>query len=202
LQAINFGYTPDHLSVITTSLPFAKYDTLPKIFELGDVLFPRLRAIPGVEGVTPLLIPPFIGPNVWQVRFQMEGQGPSAAATNPLVPIEAGGLDYFRTLGIRVERGHGFSPPRDPGAAPEVVVSDGVARRFWPGEDPIGKRIRLPDFADSGWRTIVGVVPDLHLRSLRDATPMIFLRWRQSFWQGTFAVRTRGTLASVLPALR
>jgi len=66
----------------------------------------------------------------------------------------------------------------------------------------VGARIRLPDASDSAWRTIVGVVKDIRFRSLRDPTPMLFLRWRQMFWQGTLAVRTTGTLGSVLPALR
>lgn len=202
LQQLNLGYQPEHLSVITTSLPWAKYDTMPKVMALGEALLPRMRAIPGVEAVTPILIPPFIGPNVWQVPFQIDGQAPSDAQKNPLVPIEAGDLDYFRTFGIRIERGHGFSPPNGPGAPTEVVVSSGVAHRFWPGEDAVGKRIRLSGFPDSGWRTIVGVVDDIHFRSLRDGTPMLFLRWRQAYWQGTFAVRTKGQLSAVLPALR
>jgi predicted permease len=202
LQHLDLGYRPDHLSVITTSLSWTKYDSLPQVLALGDALLPRFRAIPGIEAVTPILIPPFIGPNVWQAKIQMEGQAPSDADKNPLVPIEVGNLDYFRTMGIAIERGHGFSPPNGPGAPPEVVISDAVARRFWPGEDPIGRRIRLRGFPDSGLRSIVGVVKDIHFRSLREGTPTLFLRWRQTAWQATFAVRTRGALSAVLPAIR
>ena len=202
LQQLNLGYRPDHLSVVTTSLAWAEYDTLPQVLALGDALLPRFQAIPGVEAVTPILIPPFIGPNVWQVNFQMEGQGPSDVAKNPLVPMEVGDLNYFRTLGIVIERGHGFSPPSGPGAPSEVIISDGVARRFWPGEDPLGRRIRFHYFPDSGWRTIVGVVRDIRFRSLREQTPTLFLQWRQTAWQGTFAVRTKGPLSAVLPAFR
>jgi putative ABC transport system permease protein len=202
LQRVDLGYRADHLSVISISFPAEKYDTTPKINALGEALFPRIRAIPGVTAVTPVLIPPFIGPNVWQLNFVVEGQSVSEADKNPLVPVEAGDVDYFRTFGIPIIQGRGFSVPDGPGAPLEVVVSDGVARRFWPGQNPVGKRIRFHKLPDSTWRTVVGVVADIHFRSLREPTPMVFMRWQQSFWQGLFAVRTRASLGAALPSIR
>ena len=76
-----------------------------------------------------------------------------------------------------------------------------MARRLWPGQDAIGKRLRLPgDVAE--WRTVVGIAGDIRFRRLREPTPTMYLPWRQLITFGTFAVRTRGDLGSVLPAMR
>jgi predicted lysophospholipase L1 biosynthesis ABC-type transport system permease subunit len=82
-------------------------------------------------------------------------------------------------------------------------VSESVARRFWSGEDPIGKRIRLlPMYGMNGWRTVVGVTRDTHLRSLRETTPTVYLPWHQSTWQTYFAVRSSGDPAVLVPLAR
>jgi putative ABC transport system permease protein len=201
LQEINLGFTADHLSFFTISMPAAAIDSQPRAFALGDELLPRLRTIPGVTAVTPVMIPPLLGPNVMAWRFEAEGRSPSEGDAMPMIPVDGGGPDLFRVLGVPIVRGHGFSAPDGPGAPEEAVVTETVARQFWPGQDPIGKMLRA-GAGDSGWRAVVGVVPDLHIRSLKEPTPMVFLRWRQSFWQGWLAVRTTGTLASVLPAIR
>ena len=127
--------------------------------------------------------------------------------------MEVAGPDYFHTFDIPILRGRGFVDTDREGAPDVVVVSESVARQAWPGEDPIGKRIRVsppanpspatrasPYFVQYDWRTVVGVVPDTHFRTLRDAAPMLYVPWRQfDGWQGAFAVRTRGGDAS-LPA--
>lgn len=199
LQRLDLGLEPSHLAFFALSLPSSGYDSEEKVYELGDAVFARLRDMPGVVSATPVIIPPFIGANVWQWPFQTEGQSDAEARDNPAIAVEAGDADYFRTLGIPLLRGPGFSRVADPGAPREAVVSESAARRLWPGQDPVGKRIR---YDTTGWRTVVGVVPDLHFRTLRDATPTIILRWRQSFWQGNVAVRTTRDFARVLPAIR
>jgi predicted permease len=199
LQRLDLGLEASHLAFFAVALPASIDDTADRFFPLGDALFPRLRAVPGIAAATPVIIPPFIGANVWQRPFQAEGQSPSEARDNPAIAMEAGNADYFRTLGIPLLRGSGFSSVADPGGPLEAVVSESVARRLWPGVDPIGKRIQ---YDSTGWRTVVGVTPDLHFRTLRDATPTVVLRWRQNFWQGNVAVRTTRDFASVLPAIR
>ena len=202
LQQLNLGYRPDHLGFFAVALPLEMIDSQPRVLAFGNAALPRLKALPGIATVTPIILQPFFGPNVFQWSFELEGQAPSEAAKNPPVPTEAGDADYFRTFGIPIVRGRGFSPQDGPHAPLEVVVSQDAAQRFWPGQDPIGKRIRYAFLPDSTWRTVVGVASDVHLRLLREATPTVFLRWRQSFWQGIFAVRTTGTLASEAPAIR
>jgi predicted permease len=159
--------------------------------------------MPTVTSATPILIPPLLGPNVWQTRFESEGQTEADAAAGPAVPVEVGGTDFFRTFGIPLIHGRPFRKTDIEGAPLVVVVSESVARRYWPGEDPIGKRLQLlPIYGMNGWRTVVGLTPDTHLRSLRETTPTVYFPWHQFTWQTYFAVRSSGDPAALVPLAR
>ena len=93
--------------------------------------------------MTPTLIPPLVGENVFISRFDKEGQSPSDIATNPFLPELSGGKDYFRTFGTRLLSGRTFSDADRENTAPVAIVSEMVAKKMWPGENPIGKRIRF-----------------------------------------------------------
>src|SRR5207248_1971810 len=81
-----------------------------------------------------------------------------------------------------------------------AVVTQTIANRFWPGEDPIGKQVRQA--AGSPVITVVGLVGDFHFREHRQATPMLIRPYRQDFAQGNLVIRTQGALATLLPAIR
>ena len=202
LERVDLGYDADRLSIVELAVPFAKYDSDQKIFAMFDDLYGRLRAVPGVTALTPVLYAPFLGANFMQVTPVLEGQAETAVDANPPVPLEGGGTEYFRTFGIPVLHGRGFLPGDREGAPKIVVVSEAVARRLWPGQDPVGKRLRFLGGDRRDWRTVVGVAGDIRFRRLKEATPTIYLPWHQLITFGTFAVRTRDALASVLPAVR
>jgi predicted permease len=198
------GYDANHLSILTFTWSARKADSTGNLLELSDRLMHRVEAIPGVAAATPIVIPPLLGTGVWQWRFDKDGQSAAEAAANPTIPVETGGPDYFKTFGIPIIRGRAFNSSDREKAPAVLIVSESVARRFWPGENPIGKRLRTANIPDGGppWRTVVGEVPDTHLRSLRDASPTVYFPWLQSTWQGYFAIRSAIPLASLLPALR
>ncbi len=202
LEGLDLGYRADGLSFFQVTFSMARFDTEAKYTALIDRVYTRLRDVPGVAALTPVLIPPFLGPNVWTWRPDLWEQSPTEAERNPLVPVETGGTDYFRTLGISIVGGRGFLESDRQGAPQVAVVSEAAARRLWPGEDPIGKRLRYGVLDSTQWRTVVGVARDIHYRSLRDATPTIFLPWRQSITQGMFAVRITGDRDAVFMAIR
>ena len=202
LEGMDLGYRADGLSFFQVTFSTARFDTEDKYTALIDRVYTRLRDVPGITALTPVLIPPFLGPNVWTWHPELWEQSPAEADRNPLVPVEMGGADYFRTLGIPIVRGRGFLES-DRREAPQVlVVSEAAARRLWPGENPIGKRLRYGVLDSTQWRTVVGVASDIRYRSLRDATPTIFLPWRQSITQGMFAVRITGDRDAVFAAIR
>jgi len=152
--------------------------------------------------VTQMLVPPFMGTGIFIGRLDREGQTPEEMKSNPAYPVEAGGADYFRVYGIPILRGRAFTEADDEKAENVAVVSQSAAQKLWPNEDPIGKRIHFWSADSTTLRTVVGIAGDMHYRSLRESTAEIYLPWKQSYWQGSFAIRTNGKLASVLPALR
>ena len=208
LQGLSLGYDPNHLSLLSVAFPPSLYaDAKGKVDQnrlnaLGDQLAPVYRAIPGVTGVAQMLVPPFFGTGIFIGRLDREGQTPEEMKSNPAYPMEAGGADYFRVYGIPILRGRAFTEADNEKAENVAVVSESAAQKLWPNENPIGKRIHFWSADSTTLRTVVGVAGDMHYRSLRESTAEIYLPWKQSYWQGSFAIRTTGTLASVLPALR
>lgn len=78
-----------------------------------------------------------------------------------------------------------------------------MAQRFWPGQNPVGKRLRIPgDTSANVWHTVVGEAGDIRYRDLRLATPSVYVPWRQLFFQGVVAVRSSARLEALLPDLR
>lgn len=207
LERQDLGLTSDHLAILHYTWNARRYGTLGKMIELGSQIDDRLRAIPGVAAATPILMPPLLGMNVWHGRMQREGESAEEANRNPGVVWEVAGPDYFKTFGIPIVRGRGFSDDLQTSGPYEAVISESMARQYWPGEDPIGKRINNPflpidSIAVAGNATVVGVVPDAHLRSVRETAPTVFFPSSQSYWQGYFAIRTNVDVAALQQALR
>ena len=140
--------------------------------ELAD----RVRAIPGVRsaGFTSYL--PLAGTdNNWS--FFIEGRPPDPPGvynSTDYRPVTAG---YFETIGIPIERGRSFDDRDDEDHPLVVAINETMARQFWPNENPVGKRLK---FGDEHWRTIVGVVGDVHHQGLAIApAPEMYIPWGQ-----------------------
>ena len=202
LEHLDLGYTPDHLSLVELTLPGdrLRYSQPAKAFAVYDALSPALAALPGVKSITPVILPPFTGKNVMTALVEAEGQTADQVRTNPQLPIEVGGPEYFKTLGITLERGRGFLASDREDAPRVLILSAAAARYYWPGAEALGKRIRFE--GDTIWRTVVGVARDIHYRSMREATPTVFIPWRQFWWTGTVAMRTTTSAAALTPAIR
>jgi putative ABC transport system permease protein len=200
LETLNLGYRTDHLILVGVINSMKHVETLSDVLALYDRIAPHLRAVPGVTAMTPVELPPFFGPNVFTGAWEAEGQTEAQTDATPNIPIESGGSEYFRTLGIPIIRGRGFVDADRENAPQVAVVSQSVARMFWQDQDPVGKRLRFRH--DTVWRTVVGVAGDIHYRVLREATPTVFLPFRQYFWQGGFVLRSSLTPAALLPSIR
>jgi predicted permease len=202
LTHVQLGYEPEHLSVVTLAKPvdIEKEGWWGPMGELYDRVAPELQAVTGVVSLTPVNFVPFQGPEMFNVRWILPGQTDAEASANPLIPFEIGGPNYFKTLGIPILRGRGFLDADAADAPPVVVVSQSVAQRFWPGENPVGKQLRLGSVALP--YTVVGEAGDIRYRLLRRATPTVYLPWRQVYFQGYVAIRTTAPLATLLPQLQ
>ena len=133
-------------------------------------------------------------------RLMAAGQSEGETAANPWVGQDFVGPEYFAAMGLSILRGRGFTDADREGSPNVAVVTQSIAKRLWPGEDPIGKQVRQA--AGSPVITVVGLVGDIHFREHRQATPMIFRPYRQGLAQGTLVVRTHGQLGVLLPAIR
>ncbi len=203
LQRIDLGYRANHLSLLWLAVPVLRNDGEARFTALLDRVPPALHALPGVSAITPVEAAPFFGPQVFNAPWEVEGRSSSKASENPRIPIEAGGPEYFRAFEIPLLRGRGFLDTDRENTPTVAVVSEGAARLLQLGAEPIGQRIRMAGDTSAGaWRTVVGMAGDIRFRSLREATPTIYLPARQYFSQGVFAVRTIGPLAGLLPAMR
>jgi putative ABC transport system permease protein len=206
LQSQDTGFEREPVSVLWYSWNARKDSSQEKLIALGDRVRRRVRAIPGVTAATQMVAPPMLGNGVWQLPYEADGQTPEEAAANPRVPTDMVGPEFFKTFGVRLLRGRAFTERDDASSALVAIVSESVARRFWPGRDALGQRIRLPGAlgltGGEGWRTVVGVAHDTHFRLLREASPMVFLPSLQGYWQGSIAIRSTTDLQALLPALR
>jgi predicted permease len=210
LERQDTGFVSDHVSVFWYSWNALRVNTDTEMVALGDRVARRVRAIPGVHAATQMVAPPMLGNGVWRVRFQREGDPESDIDKTPSFPVEMAGSGFFDTFRIPILRGRAFTDDDRRTSPLVVIVSESAARELWPGQDALGKRVRLPGLkpapgallADGDWRTVVGIARDAHMRTLREASPLVYLPSLQGYWQGNIAIRSTANVSALLPALR
>lgn len=206
LAGLPLGYRTEGVHVMELGIDRRGLTGPSELADLLEGVFQALRATPEVEAVTPLMARPFTGDGgVYRTVPYVDGRaGPGDDVAGPAVPLESGGVELFRTLGIPILRGRAFEESDREDAPNVAVVSLDLAERLWPDGEAVGERIRLSLGRDEWW-TVVGVAGDTRFRSLRETTPTIYLPWRQfqilpMAW--TVAVRSGGESERVVPVLR
>jgi putative ABC transport system permease protein len=112
-------------------------------------------------------------------------------------------VGYFEAIGTPILRGRSFLPSDAPGATPVVVIDETVAAQYWPGADPIGKRIRTDESGREPWLTVIGVAQNVKHESLRERPNFELYRamLQTPSWTSYLVIRTRAT-ESLIPSLR
>lgn len=167
--------------------------------ELLTELLQRLEALPGVTAASAQLNRPLAAHDGFDALVQLEGQSPEEAGENPWVNLEAVTPGYLPTFGPTLRRGRFFSDRDTRDSRPVAVVNRTLAKRFWPGRDAVGRRLRLagPEWP---WIEVVGVVEDLRYRHLTDLRPDLLLPASQSPWRPPhLALRMSGGAAEAAP---
>ena len=154
--SVQLGFEPRELVSAQLFLPSPTYEDHDKLVTLFDALLPKLQAMPGVEKAAIAANPPLM--TGWQSGFLAEGQPEPPPGQGPSAEVGVVTPDYFATIGTPLLRGRTFSPNDTKDTPPVMIIDQGVAERWFPGQDPIGKRIRINN---NVWRTVVGVVPHL-----------------------------------------
>jgi predicted permease len=177
LQRVDPGINPRNVITFELGLPDVRYDTKQQI-AFYSRLQERLAALPGVEAASAVTPLPLSSSNM-SISFEIEGH-PVPRGERPSSAYRAVSLDYFRAMGIRLVKGRDFNAHDDHDAPPVIIVNEAYAERFFPGEDPVGKRVRPGISVETGrsptWREIVGVVSNVRHRSLNsDFTPEYYI---------------------------
>jgi predicted permease len=205
LQSVDMGLAADRLVLAELDLPRERYADPARRRTFHDEVVARVGAAPGIESVTPLNVPPFAGATGWDVpRFTAEGQTADRVALNPSLNLEAIFPSYFSTLGVAIVRGRAFTPADRDGAPRVAIVSDTVAAAAWPGEEPIGKRLKFGDLdSPEEWLTVVGVAGTTRYRELVTPRPTLYVPAEQLIISGgRLAIRTVAAPALVATVLR
>jgi predicted permease len=204
LQRAELSLDPSHLLIGELALQSELLASPEKQRAMLKQLMPQLKAIPGVRAVSPVVAVPFSGAAGWDGKPTAEGQSSEEAAANPMLNMEVVAPEYFATLGVPVLRGRIFTDQDREDASPVVVVSQSAAQHYWPGDDPLGKRLIMGADSDRVV-TVIGVVPDTRYRDLREARPSVYFPLDQSFFPfapTSLAIRTESHSSESITAIR
>jgi putative ABC transport system permease protein len=177
LGRVDTGMRTERLFTASVGLPAAAYPKPENIIAFFDRLMPRIRAIPGVESATVVWPLPLSG-SINASSFDIE-ESPAPEGLQPSSVMRMVGADYFKTIGTPVRQGRGFEATDQFNSLPVVIVNEEFVRKFFPGQNVIGKRIK-PSWSVGNekalMRTIVGVVGNVKYRSLGgEFTPEVYL---------------------------
>ena len=205
LQKVPAGFDPTNVTTARVALPDTNYGKPQQAGDFYKKLLDRLAAFPGVQSVAAAWWIPLSGSEIG-FNFDVE-EHPMAAGQQPIAEVNVVTPDYFRTMRVPIRRGRAFTDRDDRNATPVAIVSENFAKQYFPGEDPIGKRITPNGSVDPGKppvREIVGVVADMHLISLRLAPkPQIYIPHQQFAIQSvSIFVRSQMSESALMSSLR
>jgi predicted permease len=193
LQNVDMGMTTDRLVFAELDPPRQRFSDDNVRRQFFEDVTARLSTVPGIDSITPLNVQPFAGALGWEVpRFTAEGQTADDVARNPALNFEAVYEPYFSTLGVTMVRGRAFKADDRAGATRVAIVSENVAAETWPGQDPIGKRLKYGAVdSQRPWLTVVGVAGNTRYRELATPRPTLYIPAAQFMNSaGRLAIRT------------
>lgn len=196
-----YGFDPDRVTAATIPLPSSRYDTPESRVAFQRQFEERLHALPEVAEVAMTSqLPTRVGE---RNGFSIQGRPWASEEATPFVLTAGVSDDYFGVLRIPLRDGRTFSPADHLDAPPVVVISEAMARRYWPQGNAVGARIRMGPDPEAPWMEVVGVVGDVRndLAAARPE-PMAYTSLRQAPWGDTYLLRTARDPAGMADAVR
>src|SRR6266496_370856 len=162
LQHVDLGFKSDNLLTVKMILPASKYSEYRQRIAFVDQVLERVKILPGVLSAGTTTNIPLEREIAYDSVFSVEGRSPPNPNDVPITSHRLVSPDYLKTLGVTLIKGRLIDETDRAGKPPVVVISEELAREAWPGEDPLGKRIkRVRPNQDFLWMTVVGVVKDV-----------------------------------------
>jgi predicted permease len=201
LQAADLGFRPAGLLTIRTTLPVVKYPDETARQAFYDGVLRRVTALPGVESAAYASMLPFLS----------QGNTSGFAIENKVVEqtqdvvFRAGTTAHLQTLDVQLVEGRILDERDAPGAPPVTVINETFARLYWPGESPLGARVRFGGEA-APWRTVVGVIRDVRERGFDQAAKpgayVVYSQLGNAWTPDLLVVRGTGELSSLAAPIR
>jgi putative ABC transport system permease protein len=216
LNEVDPGFRAENVLTANVKLPQSKYRENRQVATFYKQLLDRASLLPAVESAGAVEYLPMSGIDS-STGFFIDGRPEPAPTERPQTHYRAVSSDYFRSMGMVIREGRAFRESDDTEAPRVALVNETMARRYWPDENPIGKRVALdleamrfyPDRAPdmdipSAMREIVGVVADVkHSRLEGEAVPEMYIPYLQRPTRDmTVVLRTNADPAGLIPALR
>jgi putative ABC transport system permease protein len=180
IYSANIGVQPEKLLTGIPNLSASRYPDATARVAFYDRLKTHLEAVPGVESTALTSTIPLWG--AARLSYELDGAAPVDEQSRPTLSAVTISPGYFRTVGAAILSGRDFNDA-DGFSAPQVaLVNERFARRFWPGENPLGKRFRLfVGNAPEAWLTVVGVVSNILQNDIAqpELNSLVYLPWRQ-----------------------
>ncbi len=208
IHTADMGVNIDRILTASMDLPTARYPGAEQRISFYERLTTRLDAMPGVESVAIADSPPSWGSQ--KLPFELAG-APSASQIRPMVSALKISPAYFRTLEAKLLSGRELNDADAALGIPVAIVNQLFANKYWPGENPLGKRLRLfddktpPNATQKDWLTVVGVVSNIVQNDMnrQRVDPVVYLPYRQQPGGGMWVfVRTHAAPGSLATAFR
>jgi predicted permease len=171
MRSVDLGFRTDHTLTASYNLPQQQYSTQAAVDAFDSVLLNKLEQLPGVQAVGVTNVLPAAGRDYHSGSFVPEGYVPPKGAGMNFASEPQVMGDYFRAIGVPILRGRDFTEADRTDSPRVVIVNRTLAERYWPGQDPIGKRIHMGGpRASLPWMTVVGEIGDFKQTSAEAET--------------------------------
>ena len=197
------GFNPNNVMTMRLNLPGTKYKDEAQRSAFYQELLRRVQSLPGVESAAAVNYLPLGGSNSSD-SFLVEGIPDPPPGQEFIGRYRNCTPDYFRTMGIPIVKGRAFTDQDKAGSPPVIIVNESMAEKYWPGADPIGKRVRFnAPLSKAPWMQVVGVVKDVKHDLQTPITTDYYLPHAQDSWSSMVLVaRTKGDPLSVAGDMR
>jgi putative ABC transport system permease protein len=203
LNSVDPGFNPENVLTMRVVLPGRKYDQESKVVGFFKQALERIQALPGVEAAGAISFLPFAGPYSG-TNFEIEGLPVPAPGKEPITGVCVTDLNYFKAMQIPLKRGRLFTEQEATEMRHVVVVNETLARRYFPNEEALGKRIKIWMSDEPVPTEIIGIVADSRHKDLDgEIEPMSYWPHPElAFPFMTLVIRTKGDAANIAASAR
>jgi putative ABC transport system permease protein len=204
LVTANQSLNPESVLTMRVSLPEPKYKDASKMASFYEQALSGMSTIPGVEGAAVVTGVPY-GNGGSSTEFSIQDHPRADPSVRSIARFQVVSPNYFQIMHVALLRGREFNDLDGPDSMQVAIISQNMADRYWAGEDPLGKRLKVGDpYSNKAWMTVVGIAQDVKYEWFpQGLEPALYLPYRQApLPYSYFAVRTTGDPIKVASAVR